>query len=54
MSRTGLDPCDESGCDRTPADGYVLYRVNPKGQPGVYMCREHAEAVEREAVFDDG
>jgi hypothetical protein len=31
MGRTAHTPCDEPGCDRSPANGDVLYRVNPKG-----------------------
>lgn len=39
----GMD-CDEFGCDRTVQDG-VLWRVNPKGEPGIFMCGEHAKAA---------
>lgn len=51
MSRNAYTPCDEKGCTLTPMDG-PMFRVNPKGEIGVFMCRAHAEAVEREAVFD--
>lgn len=36
--------CDEDGCTKTVQDG-PLFRVNPKGQPGIFMCREHEEAT---------
>lgn len=45
--------CAQDYCVRSPADGDVLYRVNPKGEPGVFMCREHADDVEREAIEAD-
>lgn len=32
--------CQADGCGRTVDDG-VLWRVNPKGQPGVFMCSVH-------------
>lgn len=37
--RVGRD-CDEWGCEKTVEDG-ALYRVNPKGRPGIFMCAEH-------------
>jgi hypothetical protein len=40
--RTAYTPCDWPGCDRSPVDGWALFRVNPKGQTGVFMCSEHA------------
>lgn len=45
MSRNAYAPCDEVGCDRSPANGDVLYRVNPKGEIGVFMCQQHRDAV---------
>ncbi len=36
--------CDEYGCARTVDDG-PLYRVNPKGEPGIFMCKDHTIAV---------
>lgn len=36
--------CDETGCTRTVDDG-PLHRVNPRGEPGIFMCDEHARAV---------
>ena len=42
MSRTAYTPCDWPECDRSPANGHMLFRVNPKGQKGVFMCQEHA------------
>lgn len=41
MGRTAHTTCDEPGCDRSPANGDVLYRVNPKGEKGIFMCKEH-------------
>lgn len=35
-------PCAEEGCDRSAAQGYALYRVNPKGEKGIFKCSEHA------------
>ena len=32
--------CDEKGCQKTVQDG-PLWRVNPKGRPGIFMCGEH-------------
>ena len=32
--------CDFPGCARTVDDG-PLYRVNPKGQPGIFECGQH-------------
>lgn len=32
--------CDETDCSKTVKDG-PLFRVNPKGQPGIFMCKEH-------------
>jgi hypothetical protein len=49
-SRNAYTPCDKQGCQRSPANGYALFRVSPKGQPGVFMCRDHAtddEVIER-------
>lgn len=43
--RTAHTPCDEPGCDRSPADGHALFRVNPKGQPGIFMCEQHEAAT---------
>lgn len=45
--------CAEDGCARCAADGHVMWRVNTKGQKGIFMCGEHAEAVEREAIAKD-
>lgn len=36
--------CDEWMCPKTVEDG-ALTRVNPKGRPGIFMCREHATEV---------
>lgn len=45
MSRNAYTTCDEPGCDRSPANGDALFRVNPKGEPGVFMCKEHEAAT---------
>lgn len=45
MGRTAHTPCDEAGCDRSPANGDVLHRANPKGEPGIFMCSEHEAAT---------
>ena len=37
--------CAEDSCDRSPATGWPLFRVNPKGERGVFMCKEHAAEV---------
>ena len=43
MARNAYTPCDDpSGCDRSPATGHPLYRVNAKGEPGDFRCFEHA------------
>jgi hypothetical protein len=44
MARTAYTPCDWPDCDRSPAGGWALLRVNPTGQRGVFMCAEHAGA----------
>jgi len=41
--RVGWD-CQAEGCTRTVLDGPV-YRVNPKGEKGIFMCPEHAQFV---------
>jgi hypothetical protein len=45
MSRNAYTPCDSPGCTRSPVNGDVLFRVNPKGELGVFMCEQHAFAV---------
>lgn len=45
MTRNGYTTCDEPGCDRSPANGDALYRVNPKGEKGIFMCKEHEKAT---------
>lgn len=32
--------CDEVGCTATVNDG-PLYRANPKGRKGIFMCKDH-------------
>lgn len=41
--RRGQD-CWADGCESTVDDG-PLYRVNPKGEPGIFMCQAHAVFV---------
>lgn len=43
--RNAFTTCDEPGCDRSPAKGDALYRVNPKGEIGIFMCDEHEKAT---------
>lgn len=43
MGRTARTPCDYEDCDRSPINGDPLFRVNPKGEIGIFMCREHAD-----------
>jgi hypothetical protein len=38
--RAGWD-CDHETCGKTKDDG-TLWRVNPKGVKGVFMCADHA------------
>lgn len=33
--------CCFSGCLRSVEAGYSLFRVNPKGEKGVWACRQH-------------
>ena len=28
-------------CKKTPADGTTVFRVNPKGRPGIWACAKH-------------
>ena len=41
IPRTRDTPCAVDGCDVTSP----LYRVNPKGDLGIFMCPEHARKV---------
>lgn len=34
--------CDEWACTATVNDG-PLWRVNPKGRPGIFMCSAHRD-----------
>jgi hypothetical protein len=47
--RNAHTPCAWPGCTRTPAEGHVLVRVNPKGEPGIFMCRDDAAVWAGEA-----
>ena len=33
--------CFFPGCDASMATGASLFRVNAKGQPGIWSCRKH-------------
>ena len=41
IPRTSDTPCAVDGCRVTGE----LYRVNPKGVAGIFMCRKHARIV---------
>lgn len=41
IPRTRETPCAVDGCRVTSA----LYRVNPKGEAGIFMCARHAAMV---------
>lgn len=44
IKRNGYTPCAVDGCDQgSPGHPAALFRVNPKGQEGVFMCEDHAE-----------
>lgn len=45
VPRNGYTPCAADGCDRSPATGDALHRVNPKGERGIFMCERHARVV---------
>lgn len=40
--------CAWPGCTRSAESGDVLVRVNPKGEPGIFMCRDDARAYAAE------
>lgn len=42
MARRFDTPCAFEGCDRSNANGHALFRINPKGEPGIFMCKQHA------------
>lgn len=42
--------CVKDGCERGPATGEALHRINPKGEPFKGACTEHA--VEFGALAD--
>lgn len=45
--RTAYTPCDFQGCTRSPArDKIPLFRVNPTGETGIFMCAAHAAEVD--------
>lgn len=41
IPRTRETPCAVDGCSVTD----LLLRVNPKGEPGIFMCRHHTAIV---------
>lgn len=49
--RTGYTPCDWPECEHSIVNGWALFRVNPTGQRGIFMCSEHA-GVSPEEVAD--
>ena len=48
--RTGYTPCDWPGCEHSIVNGWALFRVNPTGQRGIFMCSEHAGASPEEVA----
>lgn len=40
--RSAHTTCAWPGCTRSPDGGHVLVRVNPKGEPGIWMCLDDA------------
>lgn len=40
-------PCDWPGCTRSNTGGHVLWRVNTKGQSGIWMCLDDANEYTR-------
>lgn len=44
-------PCDAPGCTKATAHGIVLHRVNPREEPAIYMCKDHAiEAIKSDTI----
>jgi hypothetical protein len=41
--RNGYTPCAVDGCECSVARGDGLYRVNPTGEAGIFMCEDHAQ-----------
>jgi len=41
IPRTRETTCAVDGCTVTD----VLYRVSPKGEPGIFVCSDHARRV---------
>lgn len=46
VSRYVYTPCAVDGCERSPANGAALHRVNLYGEEGIFMCAEHASKVD--------
>lgn len=46
IPRTAYTPCAWDGCERSPANKDPLFRVNPTGETGIFMCAEHKTAVD--------
>lgn len=40
-----ITPCAFDGCVRTVHEGFAFFRVNPKGEKGIFMCLDHAKEV---------
>lgn len=50
VPRTAYTPCEWPECDRSPVGGWALFRVNPTGQKGIFMCSEHAGRSPKEVA----
>ena len=37
-------------CRKGPSDGVSLYRVNAKGQPGIWACKRHIKQTDAPPV----
>lgn len=37
-------------CEKTPTQGFNLYRQNQKGEVGVWACAEHSKPVDDDLV----
>jgi hypothetical protein len=31
-------------CGRSPAEGATVFRINPKGEKGIWVCDSHAQS----------
>lgn len=46
VGRYVFTPCAVDGCERSPAAGDALHRVNLYGVEGIFMCGEHSALVD--------